>query len=275
VRGIDDVAFEVHPEIRLVEGRRFAQGALECIAGKAARDRYKDLNIGDEVTMGRAANRLFKVVGIFEAGGSALESEILAPRTMISDSYNRRLVSSVVLRLRDASLADTAIEYIDGSAVALEARRETKYYADLSQKTAEIVLLTSILTALMAFGAAFAVANTMYAAVDARRREIAMLRTIGFPRRAIVASFVVEGLMICLVACAAGLLAVAAYFGFAGRQDDYLSDITWTVLAYDDRLTPGIAMVCAGLAVVVGVLGAFAPAMRAARVQVITALRRA
>lgn len=271
IRGVDDVAFDVHPEVRLIAGRRMEQGQLEVMVGKAARDRFQNLELGGEIRLGRQSNRIYKVVGVFDSGGGAFDSEVWAPRSMLSDSFARRFISSSVVRLADPNRADEAIAYINGPAVALEAKRETAYYEDLAKKTREIVWLTTVLIAIMAIGAVFAVANTMYAAVDGRRREIAMLRTIGFNRPSILVSFVVESLVVCLTACCVGLFLGSL---FSGTRQDFLSDTTWTVLAYELRLTPGIVAAALALATAVGVLGALAPAVRASRVRIIEALRK-
>ena len=272
IRGVDDLAFDLHEEVKMVEGRRFEPGMLEVVVGRAAGQRYAHLSLGSRIALGRLQNRVCRVVGIFTASGGALESEIWAPRTVIADAYNRRLSSSVIIRLDDPTLAPAAIAYIDGPAVNLEAKPEPAYYQDLSAKTREIVVLTTILTGIMAIGAVFAVANTMYAAVDGRRREIAMLRTIGFSRRAIMLSFVIESLLICGLACVVGL---GCSFFFHGRRQDFLSDATWTVLAYELKITPRTFITAVLMSLVVGVIGALAPAVRAARTQVIEALRKA
>jgi putative ABC transport system permease protein len=258
--------------VRMVEGRAPQAGALEAMTGKAARDRYPNLDVGSELRLGRAGNRNYRIVGVFEAGGGALESEIWAPRTIVSDTYNRRFDSSVVMRLAEGASARAAIEYINGSVVQLEGKLETAYYEDLAKKTREIVTLTTILVGIMAIGAVFAVANTMYAAVDGRRREIAMLRTIGFARGAIIVSFMIESILICTTACVAGL---GASLLINGSRQDFLSDTTWTVLAYELRITPGILAAALGLATLVGVGGALAPALKASRTRVIEALRKA
>mgnify|MGYP000371500879 CR=1 FL=1 len=271
IRGVDDVALDVHPEVRVIAGRRLEQGQLEVMVGKAARERFQNLDLGDQIRLGRQSNRIYRVVGVFDSGGGAFDSEIWAPRSMLSDSFARRFISSAVVRLSDSNRADETIAYINGPAVALEAKRETAYYEDLAKKTSEIVWLTTVLIAIMAVGAVFAVANTMYAAVDGRRREIAMLRTIGFNRAAILVSFVVESLVVCLTACCVGLV---LSFLFSGTRQDFLSDTTWTVLAYELRLTPGIIGAALALATGVGVLGALAPALRASRVRIIEALRK-
>jgi ABC-type lipoprotein release transport system permease subunit len=272
VRGVDQIAFDVHTEVKILSGRRIAEAALEVIVGRQAHERYAGLNLGDDLLLGRTINRAYKVVGIFDAAGGALECEIWAPRTQIADSYHRRFDSSVVLRVADAARAADAISYIKGPAVRLLAKRETDYYLDLSSKTREIVGLTSILITIMGIGAMFAVANTMYAAVDSRKREIAILRTIGFSRSAIVVSFMMESLMICLGACAVGIVASLLV---NGSRKDYLSDSTWTVLAYELRVTPTTIAAAIGVALVVGVVGAAAPALRASRTRILEALRKA
>jgi len=272
VRGVDEVAFKVHPEIQWVEGRMFRPGAMEVVVGEAARDRYANLELGGTIELGRLANRSFTVVGIFEAAGGALESEIWGPRTLFVDAYGRYFNSSVALRLAENADAEEAIKYINGPAVELEAKRETDYYKDLSTKTREIVILAVVLVGIMGIGAVFAVANTMFAAVDGRRREIAMLRTIGFGRTAILTAFLIESTLICTVACSLGL---AASLFLNGSRQDFLSDTTWTVLAYELRVTPGIAASALIVALFVGVIGAVAPAVRASRIRVIEALRKA
>lgn len=272
IRGVDDIAYELHSEMKIIEGRRPRQAAMEIIVGKAARERYANLEPGGRLEMGRLANRVFTVVGVFEAGGGALESEVWAPRTMLEDAFNRRFLSSVVVRLENPAAAQATIDYLNGPAVELDSRLESKYYIELSTKTHEIVFLTTVLIGIMAIGAIFAVANTMYAAVDGRKREIAMLRTIGFARRSIMLSFVIESLLITSSACAVGL---AASLFINGSRQDFLSDTTWTVLAYELRITPEILMSAFGLATLVGVCGALAPALKASRMRVIEALRKA
>lgn len=272
VRGVDPIVFAVHDNVRIVEGRAPQPGAMEAMAGRAAQQRYGNLDIGDELRLGRGGNREYKIVGVFESGGGALESEIWAPRTLIADTYNRHFVSSVVLRLADNASGDEAIAYIGGPSVQLDAKLETTYYEDLSTKTREIVWLTTILVGIMAMGAIFAVANTMYAAVDGRRREIAMLRTVGFSKSSIIIAFMMESVFICLTACVAGL-GISLFIN--GSRQDFLSDTTWTVLAYELRITPGIAGSAIVVSTLVGVMGALVPAMRASRIQVIEALRKA
>lgn len=272
IRGVDPVAWQVHTETKIIEGRPFSDGAAEIIVGKAASQRYENLQVGKKIELGRTSTTMCEVVGIFEADGSAFESEVWTSRGVLSNLYGRTFVSSAVLRLADNASPDAAIAYIRGPAVNMAAKLETAYYEELSSKSTQIVALTSILIAIMAAGAVFAVANTMYAAVDGRRREIAMLRTIGFTRAAILTSFVFESLMICLAACALGLL--GASFA-SGKREDFLSDTTWTVMAYELKLTPAIIAVAVIVSTLVGIVGALAPAAKASRISILEALRKA
>lgn len=272
VRGVDPIAFDVHPNVRIVQGRVFRPGSLEAIVGRAASERYPDLKLGGQVDLGRSGERSFTIVGIFEAGGGALDSEIWATRTLLQDFYKRPFVSSVYLRMRNRAAIPEALEYIKGAAVQLEGRRELDYYRELSRQTQQLVALTLILVAMMATGATFAVANTMYAAVDRRRREIAMLRTIGFSRSAIVVAFLIESILLCSVACGVGLTGTLF---FTGMKEDYLSDTTYTVFAYEFKLAWWIVASALALSVGVGAAGALAPALRASRVPIIDALRKA
>jgi putative ABC transport system permease protein len=275
LRGVDDVAFAVHPEVKIIEGRSFRQGALEVIVGQAAGTRFAGLDIGSEVSLGRHGQRQYQVVGVFEAKGGALESEVWVPRTMLSDSYQRRLASSICLRMGNAASVPAAIEYINGPTVQLDGKLETKYYDDLASKTREIVVLTSILVGIMAIGAVFAVANTMYSSVDGRRREIAMLRAIGFSRGAIIVALVTESLLLSCIGWVCGLGLWLFFLPLIGQRQDFLSDQTWTVLAYELRITPRIIGAAFVLAVIVGAFGALAPALRAARLDILEALRKA
>lgn len=272
VRGVDEVALRVHEDVRIIEGRMFSPGTLEVIVGVQAAERFVGLRPGQQLPLGRLANRIFNVVGTFDAGGGALESEIWGPRTIIADVYNRTVLSNAIVRMDPQADVESAIAYIEGPAVNLSARRETRYYEELASKTNEIVFLATVLVGIMGIGAIFAVANTFYAAVDGRKREIAMIRTLGFSRFAVVASFVIESLLICLPACLFGL---AAALFFDGSRQDVLSDQTWTVMTYQLTITPGIAVTCLMVAAVVGVAGAAAPAAKASRTRIIEALRKA
>jgi ABC-type antimicrobial peptide transport system permease subunit len=271
VRGVDPIAFLVHREVKIVNGRGLQPGTLEVIVGKAASVRYAGLELGGEIPLGRLGNRMFTVVGVFEADGGALENEIWGVRTVLADAYDRPLVSSAHISVTPGYSVRSAIAEITGPTVNLSARTEVGYYEELLVKTREVVSLAMILVSVMTLGAVFAVANTMFAAVDGRRREVAMLRTLGFGRRSIGVAWRVEAFLICSAAGVVGLLGSVLVSG--GRQD-CLSDASWTAIAYERRVTPANGAIALCISICVGALGAFAPALRAARISVVSALRR-
>ena len=271
VRGVDDVAFLVHRSVRMVEGRKFEPGHREVIVGRAAQARYDGLQLGREISLGRLGNRMFTVVGAFEANGGALENEIWAARTILADAYDRHLISSVHLGVTPGKSAADLMAQISGPSINLGARTEADYYEELLVKTREVVSLATFLAAVMSLGAIFAMANTMFAAVDGRRREVAMLRTLGFGRLSIALAFVMESFLLCTGAAVAGLLASIVT---SGAPRDFLSDASWTAFAYERQVTPTIGALALGVSTLVGVLGALVPAWRAARIQPATALRR-
>lgn len=275
VRGVDDaVAFDVHPNVRVIEGRIFNPGAEEIIVGKSIIDRVEGVQIGGTLVMGYEGGRAFTVVGIFEAGGGPLESEIWCSLSPIRDVFNREsMVSSVALRLDSAESAPGVIELVKNPPYVLKARTERQYYQELADRSTQILGLTLILVAFMAFGACFAVANTIYAAIDGRTREIAMLRTIGYTPGSVIASFVIEAVLICTVACVVGAALACFALSFTSRQE-FLSDATWSTFAYEMKVTPKVLISAMVAALLVGFIGAIVPAYRASRMSILAALRR-
>ena len=189
--------------------------------------------------------------------------------------FNREsMVSSVAIRLENAAAAPELIEMLKNPPYVLKARTERQYYQDLVDRSTKILGLTLILVAFMAFGACFAVANTIYAAIDGRTREIAMLRTIGYTPMSVVMSFVIEAVFICGTACVVGAALACFSLTFTTKQE-FLSDATWSTFAYDMKVTPGVLLQALGAALSVGFIGAIVPALKASRMNILAALRRA
>lgn len=275
IRGVDPIAFDVHRTLRVIQGRIFGQNPDEIIVGKSIVDRVNGVEIGGTIVMGYEGGREFTVVGIFEAGGGPLESEIWCSLTPIRDVFNREsMVSSVAIRLDSAEVAPQLIDMLKSPPYVLQAKTEQQYYQDLADRSTKILGLTLILVAFMAFGACFAVANTIYAAIDGRTREIAMLRTIGYSPGSVVTSFVIEAVLICGVACVIGAALACFSLTFTTKQE-FLSDATWSTFAYDMKVTPGVLLQALGAALSVGFIGAIVPAWKASRMDILTALRRA
>jgi putative ABC transport system permease protein len=185
------------------------------------------------------------------------------------------MYSSVSFRLKPGASADAVIKQIDGPAIQLEAKTEKDYWSEQTTLMQFYIALTGGLVAVMALAAIFAIANTMYSVVAGRTREIAMLRTIGFRGGQILTGLLVESILIALVGGILGCLGCAAWLNLVGNKKDMFGATTFTTLAFEIRLTPWIIASALGLVTLLGVVGAMMPGIRAARIQVLTALREA
>ena len=274
VRGVTQRAFEVHRVVKPL-GPIFSTGAQEIIVGVRTAQQFGGLKLGDIVNLGYGSDRGYKVVGYFTAGDGPFESEIWGYLPSLLNAYNRTRYSSAALRLNDGADAAAVVREIDGPAIAMTAQTERDYWSKQSALIRVYVTIVGALVVVMTIAALFAIANTMFAAVAGRTREIAMLRTIGFRRGQILAGFVLEAVLLALLGGLVGCLACGLWLEFVGRTKDMFGAMTFTSLAFEIRLTPTIVVLALGIAALVGALGALVPAWRAARVRIVTALREA
>lgn len=272
VRGVTETAFNVHRSIRL-DGPTFSTGAPEVIVGNKAARQFQGLNVGDEVRLGFAGNRTYRVVGHFSADGGPLESEIWGYLPSLQSAYGRTAYSSANILLQPETDARAAVQRIAAPPIELEAQTEADYWREQAKNVTIYQIICYALIAMMAVAAVFSIANTMFAAVAGRAREIAMLRTIGFSRVRVLMGFVVEAVFLSLMGGALGCLGCAAYLALAGNTKDMFGANTFTSLAFEIRLSALIVFAALVSVCVVGVLGALVPAWRAARTEVIAALR--
>ncbi|HEY3245263.1 MAG TPA: FtsX-like permease family protein [Phycisphaerae bacterium] len=271
VRGVTFAAFKVHRNVRPL-GAVFGTGVPEVIVGQAAAQQF-DIKIGDTLSLGYGGDRGYKVVGLFSADGGPLESEIWGYLPALMNSYNRTMYSSANLLLTPGTDPQHTVEQIKGPAIQLTAIPEPEYWQSQAAFIRVYLRIAYALVGIMGVAAIFSIANTMFSSVAGRTREIAMLRTIGFGGRQILLGFLIEAVFLALMGGALGCLGCAAWLRFVGSTKDMFGATTFTTLAFQIRLTP---MIIAGalLAVsAVGMLGALFPARRAARVQVVAALR--
>lgn len=276
VRGVTEVAFNVHRTVRLSEGRQFSVGEPEVIVGRRAAEQFSDLELGKSIRLGSGSKRDFRIVGYFTAEGGPLESEIWAYLPALSNAYGREgYYSSAALLLAEGADGADVVRRIGAPPIELEAATEADYWARQSTNFDLYRTIAGSLAAVISLAAAFAVANTLYAMVAGRSREIAMLRTIGFPGRSILLGFMVEAVLLSLIGGVLGCLGCAAWLALVGSTKDMFGARTFTTLAFQMRLTPLIVLSSLGLVVLIGVVGAIAPAIRASRVQVVQALREA
>lgn len=276
VRGVEGPsAFGVHRSVRLVAGRLFRPKMGEIVVGKGVMARYRDAAIGQTVGFGR---RRWTIVGMFDSGGTAFDSEIWADVTDVQDDTRRPGYSSIRLTIAPGTDPRDLIHRIESDGrFTLEARPEQSYYRDQADTANSLYVLVLTLAVIMATGATFGAANTMYAAVAARTAEIGTLRALGFSRGAIVLAFVTESLALAALGFVGGLaLAGLGIFGV----NTLMSGVAFSMMTFSVAtvtLAPSIggALLGLGLAGAIGLFGGIAPAWRAARLRVVDALHRA
>ncbi len=271
LRGVQPTAFKVHSDVRIVEGRAFEPGRNEIIAGRAATRQFSGLNVGTTVKWG--ANE-WRVVGVFEAHGSAAESELWCDAKVLQPAYHRgNSYQSVYARLESQRAFDTVKDALTTDPrLNVMVIREPEYYARQSQTLQTVIRTIGFAIAgLMGLGAIFGAVNTMYNAVASRGREIATLRALGFGGFPVVVSVLVEAALLSLLGGAVGgLLAWAAFDGF---QTSTMNFQSFSQVAFAFAVTPRLLLEGLVYATAMGLLGGLFPAVRAARLPVVTALR--
>lgn len=273
LRGVQAKALDVRGTLKVVEGRMFEPGRNEVIVGRAAEREFRGLDLG---ATNRWGQNDWTVVGIFEDGGSVVESEIWSDAAVLQPAYNRgNFFQSVRAKLASPSEFQVFKDAITKDPrLDVQVERESEYFAGQSKGLTQIVTgLGTIIAVLMGFGAVFGALNTMYSAVSARTREIATLRALGFRSAPVVVSVLAESLVLSLVGGVLG--AIAAYFGFDGFQAATLNWQSFSQVAFRFAVTPKLLVIGITYAVVMGLIGGLFPAIRAARLPVTAALREA
>jgi putative ABC transport system permease protein len=258
-----------HPTVKLVAGRWFQSGQREVVVSNSVHERFTHANIGDTMEFGKGA---WKVVGVFDAGGSAYGSEIWGDVNQMASDFDRQGgFSSAYLRATDPISAQALVNRVsDDQRLKLEGMLETDYYAKQTSSGTPIKVIGWVVGIIMAIGSIFAAMNTMYAAVAYRGREIATLRVIGFSRPAILTSFVLESLLLALLGAAVGIVLMLP---FNGMQTGTSNAVTFSEVVFALRITPAVAVNAIIFALIMGFIGGLAPAWHAARQNILNALR--
>jgi len=271
IRGMTPLVLEVRPTVTVVEGRFFKPGLAELVIGSYAVQTYKGLDLGSTVSFG---GQDWKVVGIYDAGGSAFDSEIWTDYTLLAQAFKRpeNVFQSVTARLNSPSDFEAFKDALTSDPrLTVQVEREAAYYAKQSQMVSTLIRVLGFLVAfVMAIGAVFGALNTMYSAVAARAREIATMRALGFGGGSVVLSFLLESLLIALAGGVLGCIAVLPLNGFTAGTMNWQ---TFSHLAFAFRVTPGLLTAGIVFAILMGIVGGVLPAVRAARLQVAPALR--
>lgn len=271
VRGVSANVLDIRTFVKVVQGRMFQPGVSELVVGKNANKTYSGLTLGNTANFGGGQ---WKVVGIFDAGGSAFDSEVWCDAHVLNDILKRpsNIFQSVTVHLvspdtfqqfKDAVIKDPRMD--------VDVTREVDYYAKQSTTmTTLITVLGGLVAAIMAIGAVFGALNTMYSAVAERGREIATMRALGFGAVAVVFSFLVEALLISFIGGVIGCIVVLPLNGLTTSTMNFQ---TFSNMAFAFKITPDLLYKGVIFALVMGVLGGLLPAVRAARLPVATALR--
>ena len=270
-RGVGAAAYALRPQVSIVQGRPFAEGAAEIIVGKSLAERFEGASLGALLRFG---GREWRVVGIFDSAGSAFDSEVWGDADQIMQSFRRNAYSSVVARLVDASAFDAVKARLDADPrLTLDVKRERTFYEDQSQALSNFIRYLGLtLSIIFSIGAMIGAMITMYAAVATRVGEIGTLRALGFRRSAVLAAFLFEAVLLGAIGGVVGVALASV------MQLVRISTLNWqsfAELAFSFTLTPAIAATSLGFSVVMGIVGGFLPAVRAARLNIIDALRAA
>lgn len=271
VRGVMPESFQLRGQIRMIEGRNFMPGSDEVIVGKGIAKRLDGVKLGGEISLKR--NRPVRVVGIFAADGSSFESEIWGDLRAIQGILNRQGgVSSVTLRLREPTAFEALRLRIAGDPrLGLEVKREPTYYEEQSQNLSLFIRsLGLVIAVFFSFGAMIGAMITMYAQVAQRTREIGTLRALGFRGRTVLASFLVEAILLSL---GGGALGILAALGMRFVRFSTISFQSFSEVVFGFTPTPGILVASLLFASLMGLLGGFFPAIRASRVNPAAAMR--
>jgi len=273
MRGVTKNAFTIRPELKIIDGRTFGWGKNEVIVGRGALSQFSGTDMGSELSFGQ--NR-WKVVGTFEAKGGISESEIWADASVLAPAYKRgNTFQTAMVKLASAGSFDQFKDALTSDPrVSFSIKRETDYYAAQSRVLRLLVTgLAFVVCSLMGLGALFGALNTMYTAVSARSRDIATLEAIGFRGGPVMISVIAEALLLALIGGILG--ALGAYLAFDGYKTATMNWQTFSQVAFAFDVTPALMISAILYALVIGLVGGLFPAIRAARLPVATALRKA
>ncbi len=270
-RGVTARAPAIRHGFRIVAGRMFEPGKDEVIVGRGVFAQFGNVDLGRVVTWG---SQDWRVVGVFEAGGSVSESEVWTDLTVLQGVYRRGNSVQVIRAQLTSPEALAALKTTLGNdpRVNVTARSEREFYADQSRILIIMIrYVGTTIALLMGIGAMFAALNTMYSAVSSRTREIATLRALGFGATPVVASVLLEAVVLGLLGGIVG--GALVYFGLNGYQSSTLNWASFSQITFAFTVTPGLLMTGLAYSLILGLVGGLLPGVRAARMPVTAGLR--
>jgi putative ABC transport system permease protein len=269
VRGLLPVGWKLRPGFHIVEGRQPEPGVNEAIASRRLSERFQDTRIGERLKIGNAE---FTIVGYFEANGCAAESEVWTDlRDLTAARQVQGTVSTVCLRARDAQGQAALIRRLtEDPQFGLKALTEEEFFKEQLVSAQVVKGMAGFIAMFLIVGAMFAAANTMFAAIAGRAREIGTLRALGFSRRSILFAFMLESVVLCLLG---GLIGCSAAIPFDGYSTGMANLQTLSEVAFAFRFGPTVLLQGLLMALLMGLVGGLMPAVRALRLNVVQALR--
>lgn len=268
LRGVTARGMELRPQVKIVAGRWFTPGKREIVVSAKLAKRFANFDIGESFHTG---NSTFTVVGWLDGGGSAFDSECWLDADEVRSVFERDMYSSFLARVPDDQAMSNLVARVEGDRrFKLKAESEVEYYRKQTMTAEPIKWLGGFLAIMMSVGAVFAAMNTMYAAVGARTREIGTLRVLGFRRRAVVMALLLEGGFLALLG---GILGCALAYHWNGYTTATMGFETFSEIVFQFTVTPDLVAKGLVFAVIVGIIGTLLPAIRAARLPVIEALK--
>jgi putative ABC transport system permease protein len=270
LRGVDPAAPDLRGGITLVAGRMFTPGTDEVIVARRIAGRFANCNVGDHL---KFEQREFTVVGQFTASGSAFESEIWGDANVLMPALHRTgYYQTFVFRMKDPSrFAEIKKQLESDPRIQLQVRHEREFYAEQSQMfTTLITTIGTFITVIMAIGAVFGAANTMYATIGARTREIATLSVLGFGPLSVLSAFVLESVIVSMIGGLVGCLLSLPMNGITSSTTNFQS---FSEMAFQFQITPPILVQALVFSIVLGFVGGFFPALRASRQSLSRSLR--
>lgn len=269
IRGMDPVGFTLRRKVSLTQGRMFRTGSNEIIVGRSVRAQFAGVELGEQLEFG---GRQWTVVGTFDASKSGFDSEIWGDVNSLMQAFRRQAYSSVVVRLTDPMAFESlSNRFADDPRISLAVKREAEYYADQSAGLSRFIQILGLtLAGIFSVGAIIGATITMQSSVATRTAEIGTLRAIGFQRRSILVAFLAEAILLSLVGGVAGLL-LASLMQFVEFSTTNFQ--SFSELAFGFELSPAIVLASMIFSIAMGIAGGLVPAARAARIQIVEALR--
>jgi putative ABC transport system permease protein len=269
VRGLTPIGRSLRPGFRLVTGRAPEPGKFEAITSQRLAERFRNTAMGEKLKIN---NSDFTIVGYFESNGCAAESEVWTELDDLTTARKAQgAVSSVCARALDSATQQKVIELVkEDEQFGLKAMTETDFFKEQMVSAQAIKGVGFFIALFLTIGAMFAAANTMYAAVSGRTREIGTLRALGFSRRSILTSFLLESVVLCLLGGAIGCLGTVPFNGYSTGTANFS---TFSEITFSFSFGPSVLLRGVFMAVTMGVVGGLFPAIRAVRLNIIQSLR--